>query len=95
MVTIVWIAGMTILEGNVIPALRIQGAIITITMEGIFDITTTIGDICTTDTTIDTTGICIPGLTIEGITICTPCATIGITDIEKIGKRLLFCYQSV
>jgi hypothetical protein len=97
-VTIELIAGKTILEGKVRPALRIQEVIVRI--NSISVITTIIGDICITDTTTgitdtciqgfikDTTGICIPGFTIDIKDICTPCVIIGITGTEIIRPYL-------
>ena len=85
--TVELMAGKTILEGNVRPALRIQEVIVTI--KSISGITTNIGDICITDITTDIADICIPGLTIEIIDICMPCVTIGITGTETIGKLIL------
>jgi hypothetical protein len=91
-------AGKTILEVNVRPALRIQEVIVTI--KSIPGITINIGDICITEITTgitgtctqdhikDTTGICIPGLTIDIRDICTPCVTIGIMGTETIRPYL-------
>ena len=99
MVTVELMAGKTILEGKVRPALRIQEVIVVI--KSISGITTNIGDICITDITTDiadiciqgyitsATGICIPGLTIDIIDVCTPCVTIGITGIGSSKLILL------
>ena len=96
--TVELMAGETILEGNVRPALRIQGVIVTV--KSIPGITTNIGDICITDIITgitdtctqdcikDTTGVCIPGLTIDIRDICTPCVTIGIKGTKIAGKLL-------
>ena len=99
MLTVELMAGKTILEGKVRPALRIQEVIVVI--KSISGITTNIGDICITDITTDiadiciqgyitsATGICIPGLTIDIIDVCTPCVTIGITGIGSSKLILL------
>jgi hypothetical protein len=93
------IAGKTIIEGKVRPALRIQE--VNVLIKSIPVITATIGDICITDTTKgitdtciqdcikDTTGICIPGFTIDIKDIYTPCVTTGSTGTETAGKLII------